>query len=117
MNEAAIALCKCKQSKKTYGVRFERFGNNMWKYTWAFPIKEDVARREGYTATTIYGAVEPDIKYPGCPYCGAKYFVVCECGKLNCNISTGNIFTCGWCGSTGTLVERHSFNITTGKDR
>ena len=42
--EAKIAICKCKESKKLYGVRFEKDGD-VWKYTWAFPIKEDVARR------------------------------------------------------------------------
>lgn len=117
MNEVSIALCKCKESKKTYGVRFERFGNNVWKYTWAFPIKEDTARREGYTTNMIHGEIEPDVDYPGCPYCGANHFILCECGKLNCNVVTGNIFTCEWCGSTGTLIEGHNFNITAGGDR
>lgn len=117
MNEVAIGLCKCRQSKKTYGVRFERSGDNLWKYTWAFPIKEDAARREGYAATRIHGAIEPDAVYPGCPYCKANHFIVCECGGLNCNVGAGSTFTCGWCGSAGTLVEARDFNITTGEDR
>lgn len=117
MNEATIALCKCKESKKTYGVRFERVEKGKWKYTWAFPINEDAARREGYNGTTITGIVEPDDKYPGCPYCGAKYFIVCSCGKLNCNISTDDTFTCEWCGITGALVEEFELNIKSGGDR
>ncbi|GHV31358.1 hypothetical protein FACS1894167_13620 [Synergistales bacterium] len=117
MNEAVIALCKCKKSKKLYGVRFERTGANDWQYTWAFPIKEATAQREGYGGTTITGNIEPAPGYPGCPYCGSKYFVVCQCGKLNCNISTSNLFTCEWCGLTGALTAGIGGGIKTGKDR
>ncbi|GHS85652.1 hypothetical protein AGMMS49957_02210 [Synergistales bacterium] len=117
MNEAVIALCKCKKNKKLYGVRFERTSMNAWQYTWAFPIKEATARREGYEGTTITGNVEPAADYPGCPYCGSKYFVVCQCGKLNCNISDSGLFTCEWCGMTGELTIGIGDGIKTGKDR
>ena len=117
-NEAVIALCKCKESKKTYGIRFERISANLWKYTWAFPIKEDTARREGYTETAINGVIEPDPKYPGCPYCGRNNFILCSCGKLGCHIpSPGNMFTCDWCGMTGELTCVDSVSIKTGGDR
>jgi hypothetical protein len=117
LNEAVIALCKCKESKKTYGVRFERRGAKSWNYTWAFPMKEDSARREGYTGTTISGNVQPTREYPGCPYCGTKYFVVCQCGKLNCYISAGGRFTCAWCGQTGKLTAYAGDGIASGGDR
>jgi hypothetical protein len=117
MNEAVIAVCKCKENKKMYGVRFEKTGTNDWQYTWAFPIKEDSAKREGYAGTTINGNVGPAPDYPGCPYCGTKYFVVCQCGKLNCNISAGGRFTCEWCGLTGELTAYGGDGIATGKDR
>ena len=45
--EARIALCKCKEGKNIYGVRFEKTENG-WKYTWAFPEKEAAAKREHY---------------------------------------------------------------------
>ena len=66
--EARIALCKCQEGRKIYGVRFEKIAEN-WKYTWAFPIKESSAKREGYDNTKIIGNIYPDTKYPGCPYC------------------------------------------------
>lgn len=50
--EAHIALCKCKEGRRAYGVRFERTEEG-WKYTWAFPIKEAVVKREGYDETGI----------------------------------------------------------------
>lgn len=102
--EARIALCKCKEGRKAYGVRFEKFGNG-WKYTWAFPVREESAKREGYDETKILGDIGPDAAYPGCPFCRAKSFVICSCGKLNCNnVNTPNArFTCEWCGASGVL--------------
>ena len=116
-HEATVAVCKCKETHKSYGVRFEKVSEGHWKYTWAFPIKESTAKREGYDATIIKGNIEPDIDYPGCPYCGSKYFVVCECGKLNCNIYNGGAFKCEWCGLTGTIVAYEGTGIKSGGDR
>lgn len=117
MAEATVAICKCSESKKSYGVRFEKVRPREWKYTWAFKIKEEVAKREGYEGTRIEGNIYPDSDYPGCPYCGIKGFVVCDCSKLSCNISRGGSFTCEWCGMTGTLVDYTGSGFTTGGDR
>ena len=115
--EATIALCKCKETHKIYGVRFEKTSTSSWKYTWAYPIKEAVAKREGYDGTVIIGDIEPDDEYPGCPYCGAKFFVVCSCGKLNCNVGNVKRFICEWCGLSGALIEYDGFGIKSGGDR
>lgn len=102
--EAAVALCKCGKIHKVYGVRFEKVGKKHWKYTWAFPIKELTAKHEGYDKTPIIGVIEPEDDYPGCPYCEARSFIICSCGKLNCNTSgRGSLFTCEWCGTIGGL--------------
>ena len=37
--EARIALCKCREGRNIYGVRFEKLEDG-WKYTWAFPVKK-----------------------------------------------------------------------------
>lgn len=100
--EARIALCKCKEGRRSYGVRFERMEKG-WKYTWAFPVKEAAAKREGYDETQIVGNIGPDDDYPGCPFCGARYFVICDCGKLNCNNGSSSNFVCDWCGESGVL--------------
>ena len=103
--EATVALCKCGKVHKAYGVRFEKVGKKHWKYTWAFPIKESTAKHEGYDKTSIVGVIEPTNDYPGCPYCWAQSFVICNCGKLNCDNTSGlgGLFTCEWCGTTGKL--------------
>lgn len=115
--EAKIALCKCKEAKKTYGVRMEGSGDE-WITTWAFPIEEDTAKREGYDATILKGMLGKTPDYPGCPYCGTKHFVVCgNCKRLNCNIVTGNTFTCDWCGFTGSLSNYDGQGVASGGDR
>jgi len=115
--EATVALCRCKETHKTYGVRFEKVSEGNWKYTWAFKIKESSAKREGYDGTIIDGRIFPDEEYPGCPYCGEKYFVVCSCGKLNCHTHNSGLFKCEWCGLEGELSTYDGAGIKSGGDR
>lgn len=116
--EARIAMCKCKEiSGKTYGVRFQK-ADKGWIYTWAFEMKESVAKREGYDNTEITGSISPSEDYPGCPYCSAEYFTICgACHHLNCRIDTGKTFTCDWCGNTGLIIGYKGFGIASGGDR
>lgn len=116
--EAKIALCKCKEGRRAFGVRFEEYENE-WKATWAFPIKkEGTAERENYDKTQLKGQIRWGSDYPGCPYCGSRGFVICDCGGLNCNVhSNQEEFTCGWCGKTGTLVDYSGDGFNAGGDR
>ena len=113
--EASVVLCKCHQVHKTYGVRFEK-RNGIWVYNWAFPIKETAAKREGYDKCVIKGQILPTEDYPGCPYCGGMSFVICSCGKLNCNTQRGSQFTCEWCGTTGTVVAYDGSGFSSQED-
>ncbi|MDD4262230.1 MAG: TerY-C metal binding domain-containing protein [Syntrophaceticus schinkii] len=101
--EVAIAISKCSESKKTFGIRFERTGPNQWEFTWAFAIKAESAKREGYDKTVIRGDILKGINYPGCPYCKSGGFFLCGCGKLNCWDGNKQIVTCAWCGNTAEL--------------
>lgn len=115
--EARIALCKCKEMRKVYGVRMEK-AQDGWNCTWAFPISADTAKREGYDATILKGSIGYTKEYNGCPYCGVKVFTVCgSCKKLNCQINTGETFTCEWCGFTGRIVDYEGDGIASGGDR
>jgi hypothetical protein len=100
---AVIAVCKCCQSKKLYGIRFEKEVRD-WKYTWAFPLSEKAALKEGFDKTRITGALIEGEEYPGCPYCGSKGFFLCGCGHLNCWNGQGHTATCQWCGASGELT-------------
>lgn len=104
MKKTAVVICsRCGGNKKLYGVRTEE-KRGIWYFTWAFKLKEDVAKREGFLTTKIDGTdTETDNTYPGCPYCGKKGFVHCrECGELTC-FDGENWFTCAHCGNSGLV--------------
>ena len=114
--EARIALSKCKETGKVYGVRMEKYQDG-WLSTWAFPVDINKAKREGYDSTTLKGFSWNATDYNGCPYCGKKRMFICDaCHKLNCLITSGDVFTCNWCGNTGKLEENKSVEILSGGD-
>jgi hypothetical protein len=67
-----IGIVKCPNTSKLYGVRIEIKDNKDWIATWAFPIKPEVAKREGYVANQFPPGLQYDQDYPGCPYCKKK---------------------------------------------
>ena len=66
--KVAIGIVKCPASGRLYGVRTEEQGAK-WVATWAFPIKPEAAKREGYEANQFPPDIAYDRAYPGCPYC------------------------------------------------
>lgn len=107
--KAAVILQKCTKENKTFGIRVEELEDGEWYRTWAFPISQDRAEREGYQNTQILSSL-PDLpEYPGCPYCGTKgFFYDTNCGKISCYHGEEK-FTCPWCGDTYdavTLTEK-----------
>lgn len=114
--EAVIVLAKCAHSHKTYGMRVEKNGKDNWNVTWAFPIKENSAKREGYDKTTVKGNIRFSDEYPGCPYCGGTQLTICSCGHLGCTVVNNGIYTCEWCGSRGEWGGYGGEAITAGMD-
>ena len=99
--KAVIGLSKCVKTGKLYGIRFEPQGND-WIMTWAFPLSEKAAAGEKYDRLTISGRFFTGEEYPGCPYCGNRYFFYC-CGHLNCYDGHSKTSTCQWCNWSGEL--------------
>lgn len=116
LNEAVIVLSKCTEHHKTYGMRVQKAGRNKWFVTWAFPIKESAAKREGYDKTSVKGDITFTEEYPGCPYCGKTPVVVCSCGHLNCNHLNNGMFQCEWCGMQGQIGAYTGEGIIAGMD-
>lgn len=114
--EAVVVLSKCGEVHRAYGIRAAKIRPQKWSFTWAFPIKEASAKREGYDKTSIGGEISFADEYPGCPYCGQRGFTVCSCGHLNCTVLKNGIFTCEWCGQQGTLEDYTGGAITAGMD-
>ena len=123
---ASVMLVKCRDSSRTYGIRVEQRGND-WVSTWAFPIDESKAKREGFDKTKITGAFRPDPDYPGCPYCGTSELMQCGCGKMICYKEAGSTegkgerktadggFKCPWCGVLiGEIKIVESFTVKSG---
>lgn len=101
---------------KKYGMRLEKTGHDRWLTTWAFPIKESSAKREGYDKVQVKGDISFADDYPGCPYCGGHGLTLCSCGHLSCTILRNNIFTCEWCGTQGQIGDYSGETITAGTD-
>lgn len=65
---AIIGIVKCPHTGHLYAVRVEIQGKK-WIATWSFPIKDEVAKREGYTANQFPPDIMYSKAYRGCPYC------------------------------------------------
>lgn len=113
---AEVMLCKCQKNGKLFGIRVEKTGPNSWQQTWAFAIKEKTVQNETYSSSQVSGNIDFSEDYPGCPYCGAKGWVICDCGKLTDN-EGANWFKCGWCGLEGPLDEYDGRGIQGAGDR
>jgi hypothetical protein len=100
-----IVCARCGHTADGFGIRFERSGETRWSATWAFPLKENAARREGYDRSEISGTIQLDPAYPGCPHCGDATIVRCgSCGKVSCWNGEARVVTCARCKSRAELA-------------
>jgi len=112
--EASVILAKCSEQNRAFAIRVEK-RNNDWVSTWAFPIDEAKAKREGFDRTKITGSLRAVDRYPGCPYCGNYYLTQCgRCGKVSCDKENSKIFHCNWCGNSGEIDYVDSFTVHSG---
>lgn len=114
--EAAVILAKCPKKKKLYGMRVQKMSDGDWWRTWAFPVEEKRAHKEGYDMTRVQGSLYYTKEYKGCPYCEAKSFVQCSgCSKIFCWNGEEQM-TCPWCnGKLGSIVTTtEKFHVSGG---
>jgi DNA-directed RNA polymerase subunit RPC12/RpoP len=116
--KAKVIMARCSKNKRSFGIRIEQRGRD-WVRTWAFPMDERKARREGFDANTVTGSMNADDEYPGCPYCGSMGFVQCGCEKIGCSGGVRDYgdygeYTCPWCGDEIELQHADSFDVTGG---
>lgn len=97
--KASVILIHCPKEKSVFGSRIQKMSDGDWCRTWAFPINEKRAKREGYDKQTIQGNLYYTDDYPGCPYCSSYDFVQCgNCGRLTC-WNGESLLDCHWCGN------------------
>ena len=54
-NNLAITLSRCAENGALFGIRFEKT-DDAWTFTWAFPISQQSAKKEGYGRKRIAGS-------------------------------------------------------------
>jgi ribosomal protein S27E len=97
--EATIVMARCSKNKAPYGMRLQK-AQGIWVGTWAFPLQESAAKKEGYDSKSVSGDIDLLDEYPGCPHCGAGGFVQCgKCKKIGCFSSQMKSVTCPHCGN------------------
>jgi len=101
--QVVIVMARCSLNGREFGIRFEETTTGHWTGDWAFGLKGETAKKEGYDRTEVRGDFRLAPTYPGCPHCGAASVFRCECGKVACWDGSSNLVECVWCGKTGTL--------------
>ena len=111
--DAFAVMAMCSKHNEHYGITVDP-RNGVYTFCWGFKIKKEQARREGYDAKTVHGAIDYDPEFNGCPYCGAKGFYICNrCGKIVC-YNGEEYVTCPNCGGGGTVQVAESFDLSGG---
>lgn len=100
--KVAIVFARCQANRQPFGIRFEQAGTRTWAGVWAFPMREETAKREGYDRTHISGEITLTAAYPGCPHCRSASIVRCgSCTHVTCLNAERHEFACPWCGNQG----------------
>lgn len=108
-------MATCCKSKKPFAIRAE-LQDKVWYFTWAFKIREDAAKHEGYDKTEVGGALGLTSEYPGCPYCGAPFFYQCgRCHRIVCDSGQNKVVKCPDCGNEGELMITDKFDTIKGE--
>jgi hypothetical protein len=114
-----IMVSWCQRHRgRLFGNRVERVSQEpeVWAFTWAFPIDQGEARREGYQSR-IGGTFKMTPDYPGCPHCRSLSFYQCNnCDAVVCWDGETNWVQCPSCGGAGAL-EGTIVDLPTGGDR
>ena len=110
-NKAFAIMAVCEKTKEHFGITVDP-RNGCYAFTWAFKIKKEQAKKEGYEQANVTGKVMYDKDFNGCPYCGSKKFYICNrCGKVVC-YHDQEVVTCPNCGSSSSLQAAENVNLS-----
>lgn len=122
----AVLRARCENTKGDYLIKYSRrqgkesdnygYRSTFFQLTGAYPID-----KESYDNLSSGKPVKVNandlIGDPNCPCCGnISGFIVCgNCDNISCG-EVGEVFTCPWCGSSGTIGygDGSEMNITRG---
>lgn len=110
---AFAIMAMCENKKEPFGITVDARDGG-YAFVWAFKIKKEQAKREGYDKTHVRGAVDYDVDFNGCPHCGSKYFYIySSCGKVVCYHGQ-KVVTCPNCGTSSALQSAASVDLSGG---
>lgn len=97
-------MCRCSETNKLFGIRFDTKNGKKLEAEWAFPLKEGAEKREQGFSSSVSGRFEISSEYPGCPHCENTTFFMCgKCKKLACWDGKNSHVICPHCGFEGDL--------------
>lgn len=114
---AVIIPAYCNNGARMFGIRTEQVGHRRWLQTWAFPIDEDMARREQIVNQKIQGELNFAPAYSGCPYCGATGWIECgKCHNIICWDGKSQSGQCPKCGKKyDSVTELKDWDLEAGE--
>ena len=111
--DAFAIMAVCEKTREPFGITIDP-RQDCYAFAWAFKIKKEQAKREGYDKRHVHGAVMYDDNFNGCPHCGSKQFYICNrCGKVVCYHGQEYV-TCPNCNSSSTLQAAESVDLSGG---
>lgn len=111
--KAFAIMAMCEKTREPFGITVDPRKRGEYALVWAFKIKKGQAKREGFDKTRVKGSVVNDENYNGCPYCGAKDFILCDCGCVACYHGQ-KTFICPNCGMSGIVEDATNINLSGG---
>lgn len=93
-------ICRCSETNKLFGIRFDTKNGKKWEVEWAFPLKEGADKRGKGHTNPVNGSFDVGEEYSGCPNCGNPTFFLCSvCGKISCRDGETSHVVCANCDS------------------
>ena len=110
---AFVITAICSRNKEMFGITVDKKSNGH-SLIWAFPLTKKQASNEGFVSTSIFGNIETDVNYPGCPHCGSKQFYVCNnCKSVVCYNGEEHV-KCPSFGLHGDIIRVDKIDLNTG---
>jgi hypothetical protein len=95
---------RCSRSKEAYRMRaLPELGRRTWMIDYAYRIREDFVVGQQTSNQNIAGSLALSADFSGCPYCHARSFVKCNCGRFGCWSGQSTEYQCPWCGYSGPV--------------
>lgn len=98
--DSAFVVARCSRTGQFFAICFNEISSGAWRAVRSFTLEDKASQKESSDSMAISGSIDVGSSYPGCPYCKAKSFFRCSCGKINCWEGINQYGYCQWCKGT-----------------